>query len=65
MNNTITKCSCGKPAYYKEECRDCYENRLRREARDNYDQDIHVITKRQLAKERCCVRLKKNYYPNE
>ncbi len=54
-------CECGKAVAYASECRDCYENRLRRESRDAYDQDTHVRTKMMLHKERCRVRLHKNY----
>lgn len=50
------KCQCGQPTMYKEECRDCYENRLRREARDEYDRNIEVRLRRMIQKEWCNVR---------
>lgn len=50
-------CKCGNTADYWKECRDCYEDRMRHEQRDDYYRDTSVITRRMLAKERCQMRL--------
>lgn len=54
-------CKCGRPASYEQECRDCYEDRLRHESRDAHDRDMLCVVERMIQKHRCQVRLPKNY----
>lgn len=55
------ECSCKKPATHDGKCRDCYEDKLRKEVRDAYAADSSVRIKMMLHKERCRMRLRKNY----
>ena len=55
------KCKCGQESMYKEECRQCYEDRIRRQVIDEYDQDTKVRMRMVMHKERCKVRMYKNY----
>ena len=49
-------CTCGKPRMYGDECRGCYENRLRHQARDAYDKHGEIMWKRIEQRDRCRAR---------
>ena len=59
----MNTCKCGKLKDYGDLCRDCYEDKLRHEAIDAYDQNSNVVYRRYERKERCKVR-PLNYYLN-
>ncbi len=68
QNNVVCECclsttQCSKPVEYGDMCRDCYESMVRRQAIDAYDRDSKVRARMMLHKERCRMRLCKNYSP--
>lgn len=58
-------CICTKPVVYDKQCRDCYEDSMRREDRDVRYNSPQTTRDRMLRKERCKSSFYTKYDYNE